>query len=78
MWHGGDFTGTFALMTMLPDRGVGVAVSKRAAEMVEFRDRRRPRSRRATDRSAAHGRHCGWRELISPDEVVTTAGILSH
>ena len=26
VWHGGDFTGTFALMTMLPDRGVGVAV----------------------------------------------------
>jgi hypothetical protein len=26
VWHGGGWTGTFALMTMLPDRGVGVAV----------------------------------------------------
>lgn len=26
VWHGGGWTGTFALMRMLPDRGVGVAV----------------------------------------------------
>ena len=26
VWHGGGWTGTFALMAMLPDRGVGVAV----------------------------------------------------
>jgi hypothetical protein len=26
VWHGGGWTGTFALMTMLPDRGVGVAI----------------------------------------------------
>src|SRR5262252_3377237 len=26
VWHGGGFTGTNTLMTMLPDRGVGVAV----------------------------------------------------
>ncbi len=26
VWHGGGWTGTFALMTMLPDRGFGVAV----------------------------------------------------
>jgi CubicO group peptidase (beta-lactamase class C family) len=26
VWHGGGWIGTFALMTMLPDRGVGVAV----------------------------------------------------
>ena len=78
VWHGGGWSGWSTLMTMLPDRGVGVAVSKRAAEMVEFRDRRRPRSRRATDRFAAHGRRCGGRELISPDQVVTTAVILSH
>ena len=45
---------------------------------VEFRERRRPRSRRATDRSAAHGPRCGGRELISPHQVVTTAVILTH
>jgi CubicO group peptidase (beta-lactamase class C family) len=26
VWHGGGWTGTTTLMTMLPDRGVGVAV----------------------------------------------------
>jgi CubicO group peptidase (beta-lactamase class C family) len=26
VWHGGGYTGTFALMTMLPDRGIGIAV----------------------------------------------------
>jgi Domain of unknown function (DUF3471)/Beta-lactamase len=26
VWHGGGYTGTFAPMTMLPDRGIGVAV----------------------------------------------------
>jgi hypothetical protein len=36
VWHGGDFTGTFALMTMLPDRGVGVAVFTNSAWLRKF------------------------------------------